>query len=302
LAAPVRIQLCGTLAVEIDGQRIDHDLPGRQGRLLLVYLVLRRLRPVRRDELIDALWPRTPPAAADTALRALISKLRRLLPEDMLHGRTELRLHLPPDAFVDLEHAREAIHRAESALAQDHWHRAWGASQGPLFTARRGFLPDEDADWIRDTRHELDALHARALECYTQACLGVGGTELAAAERAGKPRELSTLLQRAIRSFRRTIRGASMCPEGAVSKPRLVAADAGASASRRERWCSTSIRSAAQARPHCAYARDATRPAKWRFRGSSPGEHPAALGRPASMRERGAECRMPIPSRTDRLR
>jgi SARP family transcriptional regulator, regulator of embCAB operon len=191
LAAAVRIQLCGTLVVELDGRRIDHDLPGRQGRLLFAYLVLHRLRAVRRDELIDALWPQTPPAAADTALRALISKLRRLLPAHMLDGRSELRLTLPHDAFVDLEHAREAIHRAESALAQDHWHRAWGASQGPLFTARRGFLPDEDADWIRETRNELDALYLRALECYAQACLGVGGTELAAAERAG--RELTRL-------------------------------------------------------------------------------------------------------------
>jgi DNA-binding SARP family transcriptional activator len=186
LAAPVRIQLCGTLAVEIDGRRIDHELPGRQGRLLLAYLVLHRLRGIRRDELIDALWPRTPPAAADTALRALISKLRRLLPENMLGGRGELRLNLPPDAFVDLEDAREAIHRAESALAQGQWHRAWGASLGPLFTARRGFMADEDAEWIRDTRHELDALYLRALECYAQACLGVGGTELAAAERAAR--------------------------------------------------------------------------------------------------------------------
>jgi len=100
-------------------------------------------------------------------------------------------LHLPPDAFVDLEHAREAIHRAESAVAQSHWHRAWGASQGPLFTARRGFLPDEEAEWIRDVRHELDALYLRALECYAQACLGVSGTELAAADRAG--RELTRL-------------------------------------------------------------------------------------------------------------
>lgn len=187
----MRIQLCGTLAVEIDGRRVDHDLPARQGRLLLAYLVLHRLRPIRRDELIDALWPRTPPAAADTALRALISKLRRLLPAHMLDGRSELRLTLPPAAFVDLENAREAIHRAESALAQAHWHRAWGASQGPLFTARRGFLPDEDADWIRDTRQELNALYLRALECYAQACLGVAGTELAAAERAG--RELTRL-------------------------------------------------------------------------------------------------------------
>ena len=182
----MRIQLCGTLAVEIDGRRIDHELPGRQGRLLLAFLVLHRLRAVRRDELIDALWPSMPPAAADTALRALISKLRRLLPEGMLDGRAELRLRLPTGAFVDLEDAREAIHRAESALAQLQWHRAWGASLGPLFTARRGFLSDEDAEWIRETRRELDSLYLRALECYGQACLGVGGTELAAAERSGR--------------------------------------------------------------------------------------------------------------------
>jgi pentatricopeptide repeat protein len=191
LAPSVRIQLCGTLAVEIDGRRIDHELPGRQGRLLLAFLVLHRLRPVRRDELIDALWPSTPPAAADTALRALISKLRRILPENMIDGRAELRLHLPPDAFVDLEDAREAIHRAESATAEGNWYRAWAASMGPMFTARRGFLPDEDAEWIRDTRHELDALYLRALECYVQTCLGVGGTELPGAERAG--RELTKL-------------------------------------------------------------------------------------------------------------
>jgi SARP family transcriptional regulator, regulator of embCAB operon len=191
LEPPVRIQLCGTLAVEIDGRRIDHELPGRQGRLLLAYLVLHRLRAVRRDELVDALWPRTPPAAADTALRALISKVRRLLPEGMLDGRTELHLSLPDDAFVDLEHAREAIHRAESATAQGNWHRAWSASMAPMFTARRSFLADEDAEWIRETRHELDALYLRGLECYAQACLGIGGTELAGAERAG--RELTRL-------------------------------------------------------------------------------------------------------------
>ena len=181
----VRIQLCGILAVEIGGRRIDDALPGRQGRLLFAFLVLHRQRPVRRDELIEALWPQAPPAA-DIALRALISKLRRVLPDSMLDGRSDLRLNLPSGTFVDLEDAREAIHRAESALAQSQWHRAWGACLGPLFTARRGFLPDEDAEWIRETRQELDALHLRALECYGQACLGVGGTELAAAERAGR--------------------------------------------------------------------------------------------------------------------
>jgi pentatricopeptide repeat protein len=182
----VRIQLCGTLAIEFDAVRLESELPGRQGRLLLTYLVAHRLRAIRRDELIDALWPDRPPAATDAALSALLSKLRRLLPPGTLEGRGELRLTLPPDAYVDLEFAREAIHRAESALAQERWHRAWGASLGPLFTARRGFLPDEDADWVKEIRREIDSLYLRALECYAHACLGVGGTELAGAQRAGR--------------------------------------------------------------------------------------------------------------------
>jgi SARP family transcriptional regulator, regulator of embCAB operon len=186
LAHRFRIQLCGILAVEIDDSRIDQRLPGRQGRVLISYLVLHRRRRIRRDELIDALWPDQPPAAANASLSALLSKLRRLFPADTLAGRGELRLALPSDAHVDLDVAREAIHRAESALAQQHWHRAWGASQGPLFTARRGFLPDERAGWVLDVRRELEALHLRALDCYAEASLGVGGTELAAAERAGR--------------------------------------------------------------------------------------------------------------------
>src|ERR1700761_4209059 len=108
LAPPVRIQVCGSVAVEIDVRRIDHDLPGRQGRTLFTYLVVNRLRAIRRDELVDALWPRAPPAAAEPALRALLSKLRRVLPDNTLDGRAELRLSLPPDAFVDLEDALAA--------------------------------------------------------------------------------------------------------------------------------------------------------------------------------------------------
>jgi len=39
---PLRIQICGQLAVERDGQRLDTFLPGRQGRLLFTYLVINR--------------------------------------------------------------------------------------------------------------------------------------------------------------------------------------------------------------------------------------------------------------------
>ena len=51
-----RIQLCGRLIVELQGRRLEDSLRGRQGRLLFAYLALNRDRPVRRDELAEALW------------------------------------------------------------------------------------------------------------------------------------------------------------------------------------------------------------------------------------------------------
>ena len=52
--------------------------------------------------------------------------------------------------------------------------------------AERDFLPGEDAPWIDEIRHHLTEVRLRALECYAAAGLGIGGTELAAAVRAGR--------------------------------------------------------------------------------------------------------------------
>src|SRR5262245_39646225 len=115
---PVRIQICGPLAVECDGQRLDAGLPGRQGRLLFTYLVLNRHRHIPRDELAEALWREPDPAAVDARLNPLLSKLRRVLGAAAVDGRATVRLCLP-DASVDLEAAVEAIHRAESSVARE---------------------------------------------------------------------------------------------------------------------------------------------------------------------------------------
>ena len=181
----MRIQICGPLAIERDGQRLDSLLPGRQGRLLFTYLVINRHRQVPRDELAEALWREPDPAAVDARLNPVLSKLRRVFGPDSVDGRSTLRLRVP-GAWIDLEAAIEAIHRAESAIAQQDWTRAWGPALTALFVAERGFLPGEDAPWIDEIRHQLTELRLRALECYAAAGLGLGGTELAAAVRAGR--------------------------------------------------------------------------------------------------------------------
>ena len=181
----IRIQLCGPLVVERDGERLDGRLPGRQGRLLFAYLVCNRHRPSRRDELVEAIWPDGVPVATESALNALISKLRRVLGSDTVEGRSTLQLHLG-DAWIDVEAATAAVHRAESATAVGDWARAWGPSLVALFTAERELLPSDEAPWIDEERSRLGHVRLRALEAYGSACLGIGGTELLAAVRVGR--------------------------------------------------------------------------------------------------------------------
>jgi DNA-binding SARP family transcriptional activator len=181
-----RIQLCGRFVVRVGGRRIEQELPGRQGRLLFAYLAVNRDRVSSRDELADALWPRGLPSAPDLALSALLSKLRRLLPAGALEGRGQLRLELRPDARVDVEAAREGIHRAEALIAA----RDWYASIGPTLVAHnisgRAFLPGEEGPWIDGLRRELDDIRVRSLECTARRSLGLGAPELAVAERTGR--------------------------------------------------------------------------------------------------------------------
>jgi DNA-binding SARP family transcriptional activator len=186
----VRIQICGPLAVEADGKRIDAGLPGRQGRLLFTYLVINRHRQISRDELAESLWRESDPATVDTRLNPLLSKLRRVFGTDAVPGRSTLRLCLP-EASVDLESAVEAIHRAESAVAHQEWRRAWGPTLVALFVAERDFLLGEDAPWINEIRDQLTLLRLRALECYAATELGIAGAELEGAVRAS--RKLITL-------------------------------------------------------------------------------------------------------------
>jgi DNA-binding SARP family transcriptional activator len=179
-----RVQLCGAFAVELAGRRVDHRLPGRQGRLLFGYLTLFRLQPVSRDHLVDALWGESPPPAASSALNVLISKVRSVVGPGVLHGRTELSLALPEPAGVDVEDAVAALHAAESATALEQWRRAWTQALTAQFVTRRRFLPEAQAPWAEAWRRKLDDVHVRALECYATACLRLGGPELAGAERA----------------------------------------------------------------------------------------------------------------------
>jgi len=180
-----RIQLCGRLVATIDGKRVERELAGMQARLLFAYLVLHRLRASSHHELIDALWPEPPPAA-DSALYALVSRLRRVVGARRIEGRSELRLVLAEDAWVDVEGARAAVHRAESAAAHEDWPSTWVAARVAQHIAVRPLVPGADAPWLEERRRDLEGTYLRALELAAQASLRIGGGELNTAERTAR--------------------------------------------------------------------------------------------------------------------
>ena len=172
--------------MQLAGQRLEDALPGRQGRLLLAYLVLNRDRPTSRDRLIDLLWPRRAPADPDESLSALLSKLRRVLGAQTIRGRTELTLVLAPDAWVDLEVARAAVEQAESALTRANSREAQASAQIAYEVASRGFYARHDDPWTQERHEEVEQLRLRCLECIAAAGVAAGGSETFAAERAAR--------------------------------------------------------------------------------------------------------------------
>lgn len=186
--APLRVYLTGTIRLERGAVLLDEShLPGRQGRVAFAMLAAERDRAISTDELSEQLWGGEPPGAWEVALRSIVSKLRAALGPVGLDGDPRIehafgcyQLRLPADAWVDLEAAADAVHRAEAALRDGDPEEAMGWSLAANAIARRGFLPGEDRPWATGRRAELQAIRVRALECRAQVNLERGEHEAAA--------------------------------------------------------------------------------------------------------------------------
>src|SRR4051794_21736461 len=182
---PITIQLRGEVRLEVGGTRMEGRLPGRLGRALLAFLVLNRRRAVTRDELMGALWPAAVPRDPAATLSTLLSGIRRALGAELLQGRSELQLDLPPDAVVDVELAARALAEAREALPNEP-SRAATAAQTALDIYESPLVPLFDAPWLEEHRRSQEEDRLAALEALAEAALAMGDAGAVRAQLAAR--------------------------------------------------------------------------------------------------------------------
>ena len=178
----MRVILCGQVAVE----GTERPVPAGRAQHALAYLAAHRPQAVRREALIDALWPRDPPRDPRAVLNSLVSRLRRSLGAKAIEGGATLRLALPPGSSVDVEEAEAAIGEATAARAAERWQAAWEHASVARDIAERGFLPEFESPWIDERRAEVETLLLDALDCVAAAGPHLGPEQEAEAERAAR--------------------------------------------------------------------------------------------------------------------
>jgi predicted ATPase/DNA-binding SARP family transcriptional activator len=157
--------MLGPLEVRTDGDPGETlEVGGVRLRALLIMLALRPGQFVPASQLIDGLWADAAPAGAANALQALVSRLRRALPQAVIESRPAgYQLALDPLAtdiarFEQLAAAGRARLREDPATAALNLRQALGLWRGPAL------IEVAETDFGRAAIARLDELRLATLE------------------------------------------------------------------------------------------------------------------------------------------
>jgi DNA-binding SARP family transcriptional activator len=155
----VRVEVLGPLRVSIGGVPVQAP-ELRRGRVRALLALLVACGPVRRERVMDVMWPELDPPAASRNLRVTLTRLRQLLEPGRRPGAPGARLEVDGDLLwldderveVDLWELRRHVQAAEAAQ------RAGNSA------AAAGHLQAAHALWRGDPLADLDSLAAVAPE------------------------------------------------------------------------------------------------------------------------------------------
>jgi DNA-binding SARP family transcriptional activator len=113
--AALEFRVLGPLEMLVEGRPIE--IVGTRQRALLAILLLRANEVVSRDRLIDDLWGERPPETAANALAALVARLRKAVPAEVVLTRPagyELRIERQA---LDLHRFEALVEEGSAALS-----------------------------------------------------------------------------------------------------------------------------------------------------------------------------------------
>ncbi|MET0237153.1 MAG: BTAD domain-containing putative transcriptional regulator [Kibdelosporangium sp.] len=204
----MRVGILGPLAVTADGRPVE--IGGARLRTLMVRLAVSAPRAVTVEQLADALWPDEKPADQVNAVRTLVSRLRRALPDParIRSANGGYCLDVPGEA-VDVNRfallarqARRALTDGDPVAAVEHGRAALELWRGPALAdaARLSFA----AGYVAG----LDEARLAAVEDRTEA-------ELLSGQHTHLVTELSELaIRHPLRERLQCLRLKALCAEG----------------------------------------------------------------------------------------
>ena len=169
----IDVRILCPVRIERDGEPVH---VGAQARGVLAVLALRQGSVVSQGELIEALWPGTPPRSARVQVQGLVSALRRALGSGTGPIATE------PAGYVlqlsaselDLIRFRELIGYADQLRDEGSGHEAMRRYEGALDLWSDNPCGDVDLPLVRDLVEPLGQLYADALEEWAATALATG--------------------------------------------------------------------------------------------------------------------------------
>ncbi len=162
----VYIQSLGGFRVWAGDELLSEEVwEGNQAKGLLKALVaLAWEKQIRKERLIEELWPESSPGAGEKTFKAALHRLRKSLEPDLSSRLGSTYIHLNAGCvFLDHELCQTDVHRfaalcetAKRLLKSGETKKGLGYCEEALPLYQGDFLPDDpDPEWARGTREAL---------------------------------------------------------------------------------------------------------------------------------------------------
>lgn len=160
-AEPIRVFMLGDSRVLVGDHQVTRWARPKL-RELLLYL-LDRGEPVRKDVVIDDIWPEKSPAVADDEFRKARSELKKVVGGPCLE-QIDGRWRLTIDCWADVREFERLVLEGEQRLAEGRMRAAAAAWRACVELWSGSYLADIYSDWAYARRDELHRRYMGVLE------------------------------------------------------------------------------------------------------------------------------------------